>query len=206
MSSHWTKANPETSRLPFQGQLDQVQHHWSEGGALWSAVVGTLLDIAYKAHPSGFTLDFDGTKGFSARGTNMRATVQLIMNPSGKYATVDVATSWPLTKEQEDALKKDKDRVLAKGLKGENLSVFVYMRYGTCEPPAQKKPGDKDLDAGDPLDDMEGTDPKPAQRIMWTGDDLSRSVRLCSPWRDVYNNPEGVNWVKVMEAWWDDMV
>ncbi|KAK7978190.1 hypothetical protein PG988_005680 [Apiospora saccharicola] len=189
MSSHWAKANPETSRLPFQGQLDQVQHRCHR----------------QKAHPSGFTLDFHGTKGFSVRGTNMRATVQLITASSGKYATIDVGTSWPLTKEQEDALKDDKNRVLAKGLKGEKLSVFVYMRYGTCEPPAEKKLGDKNLNAQDPLDDEEGTDPKPAQRIMWTGDDLSRSVRLRSPWRDVYNNHQGGNWEKAIEAWWDDM-
>lgn len=147
MPASLTKANPKTGRKLSQDQMNYIWYLWFEGAPLWTAVVSNLMNSAYKAHPGGFLfankIDFDGTDGFAVRDTDMRATVKLTTDPSDTYATVEVATSWQLTPWQKLALEADKARVLAKGMKGEDLSGFVDMSYTTCEPSAKKKQEDK---------------------------------------------------------------
>lgn len=194
MAASLTSARPETNRLPTRDQLDQIWDRWTEGGTLWSAVVSNLMNSASKAYPGGFSfadkIDFDGTDGFTVQDTDMRATVQLSMDPFDTSATVNVATSWALTPQQKLALEADKAKVLAQDLKGHDLNGFVHMKYGTCEPSSKNQPEDKDMEARDPLDDSDNPPddlenaldglriaPQSAEHARWTREDLVRSVR-----------------------------
>ncbi|KAK6826111.1 hypothetical protein PG987_013605 [Apiospora arundinis] len=129
-------------------QRSQIKVRWDMG--LYSAVVSSLIMSAYNHHRgtmgSKFAIHgdvaFDGLDGnFVVRGTNLRATVKLnlVYIDSATHATVDVATSWPVTEKQKLELEKDKARILGKKfLNGQDLNGLVYLRYDTCEPATEE--------------------------------------------------------------------
>ncbi|KAK8024756.1 hypothetical protein PG990_002579 [Apiospora arundinis] len=129
-------------------QRSQIKVRWDMG--LYSAVVSSLIMSAYNHHRdttgSKFAFHgdvaFDGSDGnFVVRGTDLRATVKLnlVYLDSDTYATIDVATSWPVTEKQKLELEKDKARTLdRKNLNSQDLNRLVYLRYDTCEPATEE--------------------------------------------------------------------
>ncbi|KAK8086242.1 hypothetical protein PG994_001216 [Apiospora phragmitis] len=146
VNSVW--GNHNTSRTLTTFQLDRICAQWLEEGKVWSAILSNLLTSANSVHPnpSGFSfredIDFDGTHGFSVRGTSLRATVRLAMGPSATHATVYVATSWELSPHHKAAVESAKLELL-----GKDLNSLVRVGYGQYEPSNmdQEKKHDEDL-------------------------------------------------------------